>query len=98
MAATNDNDAIWSFGLEKGKIYKRETNGKTYIVSVKERAFKPLDVKSPEFEKYRQKFVTERGSTEFMEYMKGLDKKWAKKIEYSPYILKDMRGVKDAAL
>ena len=98
MLATNVNDAIWSFGLEKGKIYKRETNGKTYVVAVKERSFKPLDIKRPEFEQYKQKFITERGSAEFMAYMKNMEKKWAKKVEYSPYLLKDMRGVKEETL
>lgn len=44
MSSTNLNDVIWAFGLNKGKIYKRETNGRTYIVAVKDRTFKPLDV------------------------------------------------------
>lgn len=96
MIATNANDAIWSFGLEKGRVYKRETNGKTYIVAVKEKNFKPLDIKKPEFEQYKQKFITDRGAADFMGYMKNLEKTWAKKVEYSPYLLNDMRGTKGA--
>jgi len=98
MLATNSNDAIWSFGLEKGKIYKREVNNKTYIVAVKDKSFKPLDVKNPDFEQYKQKFLQQRASDEFMGYVKNMEKTWAKKVEYSPYLLKDMRETKEETL
>jgi hypothetical protein len=96
MPATNLNDVIWAFSINKGKIYKRETNGKTYIVALKEKAFKSLNTKDKAFEDYKQKFISDRGGSEYMNYMKSLDKKWSKKIEYSPYLLKDMRGMKES--
>ncbi len=96
MSATNTNDVLWAFGLKKGQIYKRETNGRTYIVALKESTFKPLSLTSKEFNEYKLKLISERGGAEYMNYVKSLDKKWSKKIEYSPYLLKDMRGMKES--
>ena len=95
MPSTNLNDVLWAFGIIKGRIYKRETSGKTYIVALKERTFKSINTSDKTFEEYKQKFISDRGSAEYMNYMKSLDKKWSKKVEYSPYLLKDMRGMKE---
>ena len=97
ITGSNSNDVLWAFGLDKGKIYKRETGGKIYLVTVKERTYSALDPKKPDFEQYKQKFITERGSAEYMKYMEGLEKKWSKKVEYSPYLLNEMRGPRPGA-
>lgn len=92
LSGSNINDVLWSFGIQKNRIYKRDIAGKTYIVSLYEQKFTPLKTNSPEFEQYKGKLIADRGSSGFMSFVNNLDKKWQKKIKYSPAFMQDMRG------
>jgi len=92
VSGSTVSDVMWAFNLVKGKLYKRDFAGRTYIFAVKEKTvFKQLDPKDKGFAEYKKDFLASRGRDEFRNYIEELDKRWAKKVVYSPAVIREER-------
>ncbi len=92
IGGSNSNDVLWSFSLNKGKLYSRQMAGVNYIVAVKQVQEDKFDRSSKDFDAFRQQVIAKRANTEFTSYLEGLKKEWAHKIKYSSAIMSNFRG------
>ena len=95
IPSSNTNDVLWAFGIGS-KLSKREIGGSTYILVIKETESAKSKMPEKDYDNFKKNYISERGNAEFMSYMDGLKKKWSKKVEYSPVLLRDIRqGVEE---
>ena len=95
IPGSNTNDVLWAFGIGS-KVSKREIGGSTYIVVIKDAESAKSKIPEKDYENFKKNYISERGNNEFMSYMDGLKKRWSKKVEYSPVLLRDIRqGVEE---
>ena len=83
FAGSNANDVIWSFGLNKGKLYSRQIAGVDYDVALNKEYTDNFNAKSNDFNIYKYEYISKRGNQEYAFYQE-LNKEWLKKVKYSP--------------
>ncbi|MBN1115252.1 MAG: peptidylprolyl isomerase, partial [Oligoflexia bacterium] len=81
IAGSTVNDVLWSFTLEKGKIYKRNFSGDNYLVTLKYR--EGANVDSRKLDEFGKTYISDRGNLEFQRYSDTLRKEWSDKVVFS---------------
>ncbi len=84
FAGSNANDVIWSFGLNKGKLYSRQIAGVDYVVALNKEYTDNFNTNSKDFNSYKDEYISKRGNQEYAFYLQELNKEWLKKVKYSP--------------
>lgn len=77
------SDVLWSFNLDKNRIYVKEFLDDVYIFSIKAMESPKVDITSPKYIDFKDKFLNSYKEKIFYSYFENIRKKWDPKIKYS---------------